>query len=487
MKKLYSKILMQLVLALYTFNFTACQQFDIDSQPEAPLNIQIDALDAYDVLATSPSNVVFNISSNTPWSITSDQQWCKPSPAMSAASSLVSEIVVTIENNLDKKSRTATLTIKAENIEKEKVITITQASKEELQIIPYGDIIRTEGETITFDIISNKPWRIIPSAQFISNIDKISGEGNNNGDKETVSIIIPENPGAKRYADVIIRTDYEEKSFTITQDGLSIEPVNPEEKTNEMDGICEKTIEISSNIEWKVNVPDEFKEWLSAEADGNNLKLKTTAINNLFIPRTGHVLLYPKQNISGFEGVPIEISQQSQFTFTTGGTYSIDETTGYAKVMKCNIASKYLVSKGHLTFEFDEINLSAASKLSFYMRPLPDKANTNFYFQLQSSAECIFQSGGTGLAWAQKKFALTTEEINAIRKIEFYIEDDPNNIGKLRLRLLIDSVEKAIIENRNNGFQTDPEDNPGLTINIEVAPEANDYYVIKSVTHEPEV
>ena len=94
---------MQLILALCTFSFVACQEFDIDSQPEGPLNIQIDALESYTALATSPSNVVFNISSNTPWTIESDQQWCKPTPSMSAASSLVSEIVVTMENNTGKK------------------------------------------------------------------------------------------------------------------------------------------------------------------------------------------------------------------------------------------------------------------------------------------------------------------------------------------------------------------------------------------------
>ena len=40
MKKLYSNTLMQLILALCTFSFVACQEFDIDSQPEGPLNIQ---------------------------------------------------------------------------------------------------------------------------------------------------------------------------------------------------------------------------------------------------------------------------------------------------------------------------------------------------------------------------------------------------------------------------------------------------------------
>lgn len=106
MKKLYNNTLLQLILALCTFSFVACQEFDIDSQPEGPLNIQIDALEAYTALATSPSNIVFNISSNTPWTIESNQQWCKPTPTMSAASSLVSEIVVTLENNVGKQMRT---------------------------------------------------------------------------------------------------------------------------------------------------------------------------------------------------------------------------------------------------------------------------------------------------------------------------------------------------------------------------------------------
>ena len=141
MKKLYSNTLMQLILALCTFSFVACQEFDIDSQPEGPLNIQIDALESYTALATSPSNVVFNISSNTPWTIESDQQWCKPTPSMSAASSLVSEIVVTMENNTGKKARTAKLTIKAEGVEGTKVVTIEQASKEDLVVVPYDELV----------------------------------------------------------------------------------------------------------------------------------------------------------------------------------------------------------------------------------------------------------------------------------------------------------------------------------------------------------
>lgn len=146
------------------------------------------------------------------------------------------EIVVIIEDNPDKESRTATLTIKAENIEKEKVITITQASKEELVVIPYGEIVSANGEAITFDIISNKPWQVIPSSSLVSNIDKQSGEGNENGEKESITVTIPANSGIKRTADITVKTAFEEKTFTITQDGISIEPANPEETSNELGG-----------------------------------------------------------------------------------------------------------------------------------------------------------------------------------------------------------------------------------------------------------
>ena len=270
MKKLYNNTLLQLILALCTFSFVACQEFDIDSQPEGPLNIQIDALEAYTALATSPSNIVFNISSNTPWTIESNQQWCKPTPTMSAASSLVSEIVVTLENNVGKQMRTAQLFIKAEGIEGTKVVTIEQASKEDLVVIRPTDIVPTEGGMVSFNIISNKPWEIITTTQFLENIDKTSGTGNENGEKENITITVPQNTGAIRSAEITVKTAFQEETFTITQDGIVIETKNEEDAVNTMSGEGgEKTIEINSSVEWKIEIPTEYKEWLSAEADGN--------------------------------------------------------------------------------------------------------------------------------------------------------------------------------------------------------------------------
>ncbi|MDD2512598.1 MAG: BACON domain-containing carbohydrate-binding protein [Proteiniphilum sp.] len=488
MKKLHSRKLIYLILILCSFLSVACQEFVIDSQPEGPLNIQIDAQDTYRVLATSPSNVVFHISSNSPWAITSDQQWCKPDPAMSAASSLVSEIVVAIEANTGRQSRTARLTIKAEGIAEAKVIIIEQTSKENLVVIPYDGMVPAEGGKISFNIISNKPWEIIPSTQFLEHTDKNSGQGNENGEKEAVSITIPENPGSRRSGTLTVKTDFETFTFTVHQDGVVIEQEEPSPSGTIDFGWSEseKIVKVRSNKAWKVTVPNEYAEWIKAEAlSQSELKISLKP-NNRLITRKGDVLLSTVEVIPGFESVSFGITQKPSFWFS-GSNYHVDAETGNVKVMAVvnnNIVSNYPFRKGHLTFQFAEMHLTGTSRLVFNM--WPNKGNTNFHFWLRSDAACQFTCGGSGFAWEQKKFSLTTEQVNAIRKIEFFVEDDPNNAGKLRLRLLIDGEEKGVLSNKKNCYAEDPANNPGQVINLQI-PVANsgDYYVIERIIHEP--
>lgn len=125
MKKIFKNILTLSFIAFSALSFNACQEYEINSQPEAPVNIKIDAMEEYTILAKNPQKIVFNVSSNTPWEITSDQQWCTVTPSMSAASSLVSEIMVTCEPNNTDQQRVATLTISAKDIEKTTTVKLT--------------------------------------------------------------------------------------------------------------------------------------------------------------------------------------------------------------------------------------------------------------------------------------------------------------------------------------------------------------------------
>lgn len=489
MKKLYKNILMQLLLALCVFSFAACQEYNIDSQPDAPLNIQIDALDSYTVLATSPSNVVFNISSNTPWSITCDQQWCKPTPAMSAASSLVSEITVVTESNETNKERTATLTIKAEGIEQAKVITIVQVSKENLVVIPYDEMVPTEGGKISFNIISNKAWEIIPSTQFLEAIDKTSGTGNENGEKEEITITVPANSAARRSGNITVKTAFEEYIFTINQDGVVIEQEEPSE-SGTIDftaSEAEKIVKIRSNKSWEVKVADEFKDWISAEKLSDAELKITLKESNRLITRSGEVLLSTTEIIPGFEGVSFTITQKPNFWFDVKPeNFVVDEATGNVKISQIgnnSVISNYAFKKGHLVFEFAELNLTEGARLVFNM--WPNAGNTNFHFWLRSDKACQYTCGG-GFEWQQTLITLTTEEVNAIRKIEFFVEDDPDNAGKLRLRLLIDGNEKAVMNNKTNCYVTNPGNNPGQIVYMQLADApADNYFTVKSITHYP--
>lgn len=492
MKKFYKNTFVQLILAMFVFGFVACQEYEIESQPEAPLNIQIDALDSYTALATSPSNVVFNISSNTPWNITCDQQWCKVTPSMSASSSLVSEVVVSMENNTSSQSRTATLTVTAENLSTSKVITINQVSKEKLVVVPYDGLVASEGETISFTLVSNKPWEIIPSTGFLGNIDKKNGEGSEDGKEEVVSITVPANPGAKRSGEITVKTEFEEYTFAINQNGVIIEIEDNPEGLITLGGgdgyeLTSTTVVIRSNQDWKVEVPEEYQDWLSAEAISDTELQISAKTNTRLTPRTGKLIMKTKELIDGFEGVEFTVQQSIAFWFSSGeDKREVMEETGNLKMMFVtgnNMASNYLVKKGHLTFEFEEIHFTNNNILNLNM--YPNVGNANYRLELGKTTKLASAGGFNWTAPVTK--AMTLDQLNAIKKIEFFIEPDPDNAGFLRIRVLIDGVETLMHNKRVNVYDNAPANNPGAVINIQAqgTPGAGDYYIIKSVTYEP--
>ena len=116
MKKLSFYTILCCLAVVCTFSLNSCQEFNIDSQAEFPPLLETDAQSEYAVLAKSPNTIIFNISSNTPWKIKSNKNWCVPTPAMSSASSLIAEVSVIMEENPDEQKRTAILTITADGI-----------------------------------------------------------------------------------------------------------------------------------------------------------------------------------------------------------------------------------------------------------------------------------------------------------------------------------------------------------------------------------
>lgn len=490
MKKLYRSTFLQLIFALCIFGFSACQEYSIDSQPVGPLKVQVDALETYTVVSTSPENIIFNVSANTPWTIESSGQWCKVDPAMSSASSLVAAVTVSFEDNNSAEERTATLTIKADGVTDSKVITITQPSINDLQVPNYTEMVSADGEEIEVKFMSNKAWSVVSSDQFLSNIDKLSGEGKK-GEWQIVKIKVPTNPAAKRMADLTFRTASQEKTITITQGGISIVPEDGVTEIEATGLIEQKEIKISANAAWKATVPDEYKDWISVEEDvDNSLLTVSMKANPYFISRVGKVMLGMKNPVAGFEETVLNINQSIAFTLPTDETtYTIDEVGGSMKVTgKSDVFAKFNVKKGHLTFNFKEIKLTGTGHMMLNMTAKAPGTG-NYKYNISEKGDNKFYLAGEFGWQAAAPVALTADQIGQIRKIEFYVENDPNTAGKLRIRLLIDEKEKGVGNGKVNVF-----DDPALAakykdgIPVQIAFDnvpADNSYTIASVVYEP--
>lgn len=486
MKKIFSNILAVIAAAECVFGVASCQEYSIDSQPEAPLSINIDAMDSYSVLAVFPSRITFNISSNTPWTITSDQQWCRPTPAMSASSSLVSEVAIITEDNNGTTARTATLVIEAEGISETRKITVTQAAKNNLVVVPFDNVVNSDGEKISFNIISNKPWQIIPSTQFLEAIDKTAGEGSEDGAKVAITIDVPANPGAIRTGDITVKTDYDTFTFSITQDGVVIEPEEPLENNCVVFGgeASESVIRMRYNQEWKLQIPEEYASWLSAERDGDNLVIKVTESNRLS-ERTGKIILKTVKLIPGFDGIELDVKQG--IVYNLGNNVEVLEN-GSVKVSGQNpnaIVSKYPFRKGRYIIEFEEIHMDPMSALRIYMWPYKEVGNANIWIQFTMKEQCRFVAAG-GWGWIRdNNFKMgSIEEIEAIKTVEVIIEDDPANAGKERITMKINGEQRAQAANRNSLDSIAGFEGQLIYVGFERGTNA-DNFTVKSITRYP--
>ena len=436
MKKIFSSIVLTLAMVS---SFMACQEYKIDSQPEAPLALQVDAQDTYTLLATSPSRIVFNVSANTPWTIESDQQWCVPSPAMSAASALVSEIIVTTEDNNERTSRTATLTVSAEGVAESVVITIVQASKENLVVIPYDGTVGTDGGTFSFTIVSNKPWEIIPSTAFISNIDKKSGEGKEGTEEEVVTVTVPANTGSTRRGTLTVQTEYDSYSFEVVQSGFLLELAGvPSTNVISLEGeglATEFITEVNTNLDWKAQVPAEYSDWLAVEREGNSIKV-LAKMNNRMTVRKGQFLLTTATPMDGFEGVVYYVEQPTNlFTFGSDTEPVFDETTGSVK-LKLAKGKEHLttndmvnIAKGRVVVEFENYIIGGSATYLGFQFTTKDGGGT-IKFRREADNKYVFNGGGSLWVSALKK---TPEEFGVleqdIKKFEIVIGDHPSKTG----------------------------------------------------------
>ena len=241
----------------------SCQMYEIDTQmtPEkaaASIRMECSAVDSYSLPAQNPDNISFNVSSNTPWTLTlsSGAEWLSVTPASSAAGALISDVTVTAQPNTEAEDRSATLTLKGENIATAKVITIKQSRAGKLFVTPMVKDYAAAGGPLTFTIQTNLPWEVHSSEAWIS-FNRESGDPDPAGRTMTITATAAASDVLERTATITVKAGDDEESFDVAQKGVFqvAELSTPFATTG-----GSQTFSIRTDLPWTIMAD---KEWIS--------------------------------------------------------------------------------------------------------------------------------------------------------------------------------------------------------------------------------
>ena len=257
----------------------ACQQYEIDTQmtPEkeyANLRLVCDALTTYSVAASRPDNITFNVSSNSPWTVTRSggAEWCTVTPSSSSSSSLISDVVVSFADNDSGEDRTATLTIQAERISKYYTVTITQAKKGKLYVTPVAQDFSAAGGPLTFTINTNVPWEIRTDVSWL-HFSPEKGNPDPDGRTMTITATADASDVMERVATVTVIAGDDEETFDVTQKG----GFEMTEISGEFPGAGgTQALKLRTDLPWSVSAD---KDWITFDKEEGAGDGKQTIIN----------------------------------------------------------------------------------------------------------------------------------------------------------------------------------------------------------------
>ena len=529
----------------------ACQQLKIDTQmtPEkaaASIRLVCDALDSYSVPATDPGTITFNVSSNTPWTIvrSNGADWISVSPSSSASSSLITDVVVSIANNSSMEDRSATLTVKGDNIVNSKVITIKQTRHGKLFVTPMTQDYAIAGGPLSFTIQTNMHWEVRSNAGWLT-FNRESGEPDPEGrtltiiataapstvlervatvtvvagddeesfdvtqkgifsvvelseafaaageskaftiktdlpwsveaDKDWITFDVTEgigdgkaqqitatataNDGVLRKATVTVSAGGIDKSFEVSQNGLTFEIVTPESTELPAEG-GNMVIEVNSSISWEPAT--EVTGWAVEKIDDKHFKV-TAAHNEIFKGKTGKVAIVA----TGGEKRELELTQPLGFAFT-GHTEVLED--GSVKVYGDVVSTVTTIA----SFRFVRITLNMGEchftdKGQLWMAT-KGSGDCNIYNQITLGVKVRLRTDGTMAimgksTYANKEYAITVDEMNAMTTYGYEVVPEPEKVDDKQddgtviphhiSRFIYNGTERASLSSRS-GIADDP-------------------------------
>ena len=340
----------------------SCQK---EQEQKPSKKLECTAQESYTVAATAAKSVSFDIAANTPWTITSSENWCKVTPSSSKESSLAETIIVKFEDNTGSASREATLTIEGEGIEKPTLVKFIQGVPGKITITPFTEKFAKEGGKQTFTVLSNKPWAVTASPSDWLTFEPASGEASEQ--PVTVTATAKYTDGKGHTATVTVTSEDASQSFEASIEGLvfEVEELEEGEKAFDYKGGA-KEIKVNANIDWNVAVSD--GQFTASKTEGG-IKVEAP-MSKWFGKKTFSVTVTPVTTIEGVGPVTIDMAiaphsyidnnDKSAYKINEDGSVTLtiaeknEEPTKNQAFMKTFDEYKY----GNFVWEFSDVKLT---------------------------------------------------------------------------------------------------------------------------------
>ena len=291
----HMKTLIRTIACLGVLGLMAsCQMYEIDTQmtsekQAASIRMVCDALPSYTVASTDANAVTFNVSSNTPWTITrsSGADWCTVTPSSSSTGALISDVVVTFLDNATAEDRKVTLTLKGDKVGIPVTIDITQNRLGRLFVTPVAGDYSALGGPLTFTVQTNVAWEVHSSEGWLT-FNRESGEPDPDGRTFTIIATAAPSQVLERTATVTVKAGDEEESFDVTQKGS----FDLTEISDSFFGDGDtKFIRMRTDLPWTITTD---KDWLlfdeySGTGDGSLILIEATALPNEGMVRKANI------------------------------------------------------------------------------------------------------------------------------------------------------------------------------------------------------
>jgi hypothetical protein len=286
--------------------------------------------------ANEGSSTILTITSNTNWTVTSDQTWITPNQTTGSGNET---ITFTANYNPEVEQRVATITISASGISS-KTITITQAKGNVILTLSTNSLSleAAGGSSTTVTVTSNTSWNVAFGCSWL-NIIPLSGTGNS---PITISAET-NNTTSERFDSVVFTaTDGTLRILSVNQDA-GVPVLSVSETILKIGGKAKSStmFKISSNTTWSITSSQNWAtispesgtgdDSVTVVADANTSSTERTALFTISAAGTDpKTVSVTQEAITGFEMVidPDVIVYPNPFT---DGFY-VKSTSGELKV-----------------------------------------------------------------------------------------------------------------------------------------------------------